>query len=83
MENPVKKKDRHVMSILFSTISDEVSCELDVEKMAKQMWNLLKAKNIKSPRLRSVIILSKGRRKLFSHEPWGRTSRKPHMWKSQ
>ena len=33
------------MSILFSTISDEVTRELDVEKSAKQTWNTLNVKS--------------------------------------
>ena len=44
-ENVVRKKDRQVMSILFSTISDEVMRELDVEKTAKQTWLTLKVKS--------------------------------------
>ena len=32
-ENVVRKKDWQVMSILFSTISDEVMSELEVEKV--------------------------------------------------
>ena len=31
-KNLIKKKDRWVMSILFSMILEEISCELDVEK---------------------------------------------------
>ena len=34
-ENVVRKKDQQVTLILFSTISDEVTQELDVEKTAK------------------------------------------------
>ena len=44
-ENVVRKKDRQVMSILFSTISDEVTRELDVEKTAKETWLTLKVKS--------------------------------------
>ena len=44
-ENVARKKDRQVMSILFSTISDEVTRELDVEKTAKQTWITLKFKS--------------------------------------
>ena len=41
----IAKKDWQVMSILFSTISHEVTHELDVEKSAKQAWNTLKVKS--------------------------------------
>ena len=44
-KNVVRKKDWQVMSILFSTISDEVTRELDVEKTAKQTWLTLKVKS--------------------------------------
>ena len=40
-----RKKDRQVMSILLSMISNEVTHELDVEKTSKQMWNTLKVKS--------------------------------------
>ena len=44
-KNVVRKKDLQVMSILFSTISNEVTRELDVEKTAKQTWLTLKVKS--------------------------------------
>ena len=44
-QNVAKKKDRQVMSILFSTMSDKVTRELDVEKIVKKTWNTLKVKN--------------------------------------
>ena len=44
-ENVARKKDRQVKLILFCTISDEVTRELDVEKTAKQTWNTLKVKS--------------------------------------
>ena len=44
-ENVVRKKDRQMMSILFSTISDEVTRELDVENTAKHTWLTLKVKS--------------------------------------
>lgn len=40
-ENPIKKRDRQVMSIMFNAISDEISCQLDMEKTAKQTWQTL------------------------------------------
>ena len=44
-ENVIRKKDCQVMSILFRTISDEVTHELDIEKIAQQTWNTLKVKS--------------------------------------
>ncbi|CAA6674326.1 unnamed protein product [Spirodela intermedia] len=41
-----RKKDRQVMSIMFSTILDEIMWELDVEKTAKQTWDFLKTRNV-------------------------------------
>ena len=55
-ENVVRKKDRQVMSILFSTISDEVTRELDVEKTAKQTWLTLKVKSGGVSRIRKARI---------------------------
>ena len=57
-ENVVRKKDRQVMSILFSTISDEVTRELDVEKTAKQTWLTLKVKSGGVSRIRKARIQS-------------------------
>ena len=57
-ENVVMKKDRQVMSILFSTISDEVTRELDVEKTAKQTWLTLKVKSGGVSRIRKARIES-------------------------
>ena len=57
-ENVVRKKDRQVMSILFSTISDEVTRELDVEKTAKQTWLTLKVKSRGVSRIRKARIQS-------------------------
>lgn len=42
MENALKKKDWQVMSIMFNTILDEIARELEVEKTAKEMWQILK-----------------------------------------
>ena len=39
------KKEGSAMSIMFNTISKEVTLELDVEKTAKQTWESLKTKN--------------------------------------
>ena len=39
-KNPINKKDQ-VVSILFSTISEEITPELDVEKTMKDTWNIL------------------------------------------
>lgn len=44
MENLIKKKDRQVMLILFNTISNEITFELDVEKTTKYTKKLLKGK---------------------------------------
>ena len=44
-KNVIRKKDPQVISILFSTICDEVTPKLDSEKTAKQMWNTLKVKS--------------------------------------
>ena len=57
-ENVVRKKDQQVMSILFSTISDEVTRELDVEKTAKQTWLTLKVKSGGVSRIRKARIQS-------------------------
>ena len=57
-ENVVRKKDRQVMSILFSTISDEVARELDVEKTAKQTWLTLKVKSEGVSQIRKARIQS-------------------------
>ncbi|CAA6654616.1 unnamed protein product [Spirodela intermedia] len=43
-ENAPRKKDRQVMSIIFSTISDEITRELEVEKSARETWQILKVK---------------------------------------
>lgn len=66
-ETLVKKKDRQVISILFSTLSDEISQELDVEKTTKQMWNLLKAKNggVSHLRMAHIQSLQKDYKNLF------------------
>ena len=55
-ENVVRKKDRQLMSILFSTISDEVTRELDVEKTAKQTWLTQKVKSGGVSRIRKARI---------------------------
>ena len=57
-ENVATKKDWQVMSILFSTISEEVTCELDVEKIAKQTWNTMKVKSGCVKRIRKARIQS-------------------------
>ena len=57
-KNVVRKKDRQVMSILFSTFSDEVTRELDVEKPAKQTWLTLKVKSGGVSRIRKAWIQS-------------------------
>ena len=57
-ENVVRKKDRQVMSILFNTISDEVTRELDVEKTAKQTWLTRKVKSGGVSRIRKARIQS-------------------------
>ena len=57
-ENVVRKKDWQVMSILFNTISDEVTRELDVEKTAKQTWLTLKVKSGGVSRYRKARIQS-------------------------
>ncbi|CAA7406206.1 unnamed protein product [Spirodela intermedia] len=44
IENAPRKKDRQVMSIIFSTISDKITRELEVEKFARETWQLLKVK---------------------------------------
>ena len=43
-ENVVRKKDQQVMSIFFSILFDEITREIDVEKMAKKNWSTLKVK---------------------------------------
>ena len=43
-KNVIRKKDQQVMSILLSTISDEVTPELEVKKTSKQTWTTLKVK---------------------------------------
>ena len=57
-ENVVRKTDRQVMSILFNTISDEVTRELDVEKTAKQMWLTVKVKSGGVSQIRKARIQS-------------------------
>ena len=57
-ENVVRKKDRQVVSILFSTISDEVTRELDLEKTSKQTWLTLQVKSRGVSRIRKVRIQS-------------------------
>ena len=44
-KNASRKKDQQVMLILCRMISNEITRELDVEKMAKQTWNTLKVKS--------------------------------------
>ena len=55
-EKVERKKDRQVMLILFNTILDEVTRELDVEKTAKQKWLSLKVKSGGVSRIRKVRI---------------------------
>ena len=57
-ENVVRKKDRQVMSILFSKISNEVTRELDVEKTAKPTWLTQKVKSGGVSRIRKARIQS-------------------------
>ena len=57
-ENVVRKKDRQVISILFSTISDEVTRELDIEKIAKHTWLTLKVKSGGVSRIRKARFQS-------------------------
>ena len=57
-ENVIRKKDRQVMSILFRTVFDEVTRELDVEKTAKQTWNTLKVKSVGVTQIRKARIQS-------------------------
>ena len=57
-ENVVRKKDRQVMSILFSTISDEVTRELHVEKTTKHTWLTLKVKSEGVSRIHQARIQS-------------------------
>ena len=70
IENVAKKKDRQVMSILFSTISDKVTRELDVEKTFKQTWNTLKVKNRGVTQIRKARVqsLKKDYENLFMDE---------------
>lgn len=51
VESASKKKDQQVMSIMFSTISDKITRELDVEKTTKETWQILKVKGGKVSRL--------------------------------
>ena len=46
------------MSILFSTISNVITHELDLEKMAKQLWNSLKVKNQGVTHIRKARVQS-------------------------
>ena len=46
------------MSIMFSTISEEITRELDVDKTAKQTWKSLKTKNGGISRLWNAIFQS-------------------------
>ncbi|CAA7401824.1 unnamed protein product [Spirodela intermedia] len=57
-ENAPRKKDRQVMLIMFSTILDEITWELVVEKTAKQTWDFLKTKNGGMSHLRMARIQS-------------------------
>ena len=46
------------MSIMFSTISEEITRELHVDKTAKQTWKSIKTKNGGISRLRKAIFQS-------------------------
>ena len=57
-ETAPRKKDRQAMSIMFSTISEELTRELDADKTAKQTWESLKTKNGGVSHLRKAIFQS-------------------------
>ena len=57
-ENAPRKKDRQAMLIMFSTISEELTLELDADKTAKQTSESLKTKNSGVSRLRKVRFQS-------------------------
>ena len=57
-ETAPRKKDRQAMSIMFSTISEELTRELDADKTAKQTWESLKTKNGGVSRLRKARFQS-------------------------
>ena len=58
LETAPRKKDRQAMSIMFSTISEELTRELDADKTAKQTWESLKTKNGDVSRIRMARFQS-------------------------
>ena len=57
-DNAPMQKDRHVMSMMFNVISDEIVEELDEDKTAKETWNILKVKNGFVPLLPKAMVQS-------------------------